>query len=687
MALPAYALAASATLKALRGNVSVRQGDKLTWDSVKDQTVVKEGDQIKTEGDSRAFLVLENDHRVAVGPDTVLILREASKGNTFLFLESGKIRNKVRKLQAGQSYKVQTPPAVAAVRGTDFEARPDRFTCFEGELGVNRINQITKEVLGEPVLVQAGHSLILEPGAREMQLQPITPRAEGQNPPSMQKESDKSEKSKEESKESPENSKGPSSGDHKGPRQGFGPPGSGPGSWRPMPPGSSGEGQRYQQGQQPWYDKMMENHPEWKGGEWKNFDPFSMMHGPDSMKGGYAEGESGGPNANRRFDQFAWNNKGGEPYWGNWKDKPEGQHYPYGDEGKNYNFNDPWGSRQDPWNFGNNSYPQPGNNSGYNGYSYPQDGSGGGSTYLPPTGDSGGGTTATQIGNQALISELQSQALSNYLADLQQQNLKAEGNALIGPDGRWHLYASAVVKRDDKTIGFVNATMLKDTPASLNTMTANMTFNQSIPADYTLATRTALRSDGATMPTYWATDVKTVRSHWNNSKPVDSLTVESNGGAPTLVSTLYRYQTNFSHEKTTVNNTTLWERTGTVTTFLGGSRPSTFSSNTGWASFDIGNMYANGVTFGHHLSWFDSNGRLAALGTVPSGTSERDYLINNLYVEDKIYSSLFTSGPLEAWGSAQLRVLAGVDSVLNNVDARGILSGTGYVGVADGVVR
>src|SRR5205809_5269823 len=119
---PRTSWADSAALKPLKGSVYVQHPGKELWENVKTQVAVEEGDRIKTNNDSSAFMILPDDHRVAIGEESYVVLERVAEGETKLYLKNGSIRNKVRHLHLdlGQYYKVQTPSAVCAVRGTDF---------------------------------------------------------------------------------------------------------------------------------------------------------------------------------------------------------------------------------------------------------------------------------------------------------------------------------------------------------------------------------------------------------------------------------------------------------------------------------------------------------------------------------------------------------------------------------------
>jgi hypothetical protein len=202
--------AATATLKPLSGNTYIQHPNKELWEDVKGVQTVEEGDRIKTHNDSTAFLTLPDDHRVAIGPDSQLTLQRIGEGETKLFLKSGSIRNKVRHLQMdlGQYYKIQTPTAVCAVRGTDFSVVQNVQTqvanvhVFEGMVDLSALK---KDIAAAVTHVEAGHSAMMDAGGAVQSTTQTPPPAQG-NPPKPEDHPENSPKSKDDGSTSP---KGP----------------------------------------------------------------------------------------------------------------------------------------------------------------------------------------------------------------------------------------------------------------------------------------------------------------------------------------------------------------------------------------------------------------------------------------------------------------------------------------------
>ncbi len=292
---------AAATLQPLKGTVSIQHAQSTGWEEISQDMKVEQGDQIRTGDQSRAFLITTEDHRVAIGPNTHLTLSHLEDGKTKLYVASGVIRQKVRKLNIdqGQYYKVQTPTAVCAVRGTDFSTLVnslDKITTlktFEGAVsfGKDEVHAILVQ-MGEGASAHAGNALPIQKEMLPPQEQP-TP-TQGQ------------EDKKADDKQSPDGS-GP-----KGPPPPGGGPSSGPGNWWDHPnqssdnlfngePDKTGDTNQGPHGQQPG------PHNPWKEGRGfgPDFDPHHPGH--NNPLGGYGnnyngQGGGGGGGTAQGFD-------------------------------------------------------------------------------------------------------------------------------------------------------------------------------------------------------------------------------------------------------------------------------------------------------------------------------------------------------------------------------------------------
>src|SRR5437879_3617034 len=151
-----------------------------------------------------------------------------------------------------------------------------------------------------------------------------------------------------------------------------------------------------------------------------------------------------------------------------------------------------------------------------------------------------------------------------------------DGDVKIDASGNMHQFTDTVAKDSANKLTFINANMLSGQPDTLNWQTTSLTFNQSVPDDYTQATRTAFSTLDATLPTYWATDVATTRSN-----TVDYLNVSASGGSPVFSADQNRYFTTFTAQQASINNTVLYQQSGSNITYLGGAVPTVEVINAG----------------------------------------------------------------------------------------------------------
>jgi len=152
----------AAALASLVGDVQVQSGSG-AWQAAQEGAVLAPGDSVRTAAGSKARLVLEDGSLLVVGELSVFSLKSldadygASRSTSDFTLSSGAVRVVVeKKLTAGSAFSIETPTAVAGVRGTDFSVELNdeeitTVTVFEGQVEVGNILQSIKErVLLDP---------------------------------------------------------------------------------------------------------------------------------------------------------------------------------------------------------------------------------------------------------------------------------------------------------------------------------------------------------------------------------------------------------------------------------------------------------------------------------------------------------------------------------------------------------
>lgn len=151
--LSAAALAQDATLKAVRGEVSIRGAGQRRYFKAKTGDTFIFGDSVRTGPGSIAQLVLEGGGVVLVRESSTLTLRGGSQAPFISFSLGEFLIGLKEKLGPKRSFRVGTPAAVAAVRGTLFWGKTDssKEATFAG--------------FGDEVVVTAqGKSVTLKPG-------------------------------------------------------------------------------------------------------------------------------------------------------------------------------------------------------------------------------------------------------------------------------------------------------------------------------------------------------------------------------------------------------------------------------------------------------------------------------------------------------------------------------------------
>lgn len=152
----------AAALASLVGDVQVQSGSG-AWKAAREGAVLEPGDSVRTAAGSKARLVLEDGALLVVGELSVFSLKSldtdysTSMSTSDFTLSSGAVRVVAeKKLTAGSAFNIETPTAVAGVRGTDFsveldDAETTTVTVFEGQVEVGNILQSLKErVLLDP---------------------------------------------------------------------------------------------------------------------------------------------------------------------------------------------------------------------------------------------------------------------------------------------------------------------------------------------------------------------------------------------------------------------------------------------------------------------------------------------------------------------------------------------------------
>lgn len=133
-----------ATVAAVVGGAELQRGSTGTWQLAVVGTALFAGDRVRTQQTSRLKLVFQDDSVVDVGPATEMMIgtqifdQSAREYKSVLNLVSGKIRALVSQYYESPRarYEVETPTAVAGVRGTEFIIQYDRTSDYTDVVGI-----------------------------------------------------------------------------------------------------------------------------------------------------------------------------------------------------------------------------------------------------------------------------------------------------------------------------------------------------------------------------------------------------------------------------------------------------------------------------------------------------------------------------------------------------------------------
>lgn len=133
--------AADAQLASTSGKVSIKTGGAAPY-AARQGDPLYYGDEVIAAPDALAHVVFKDGTAVLVKGGTTVALK-GKKGDTLLDFSVGEfLIGLKKKLQAGERFRVQTPAAVAAVRGTLFWGLSDpatkdtTYACFESAIEI-----------------------------------------------------------------------------------------------------------------------------------------------------------------------------------------------------------------------------------------------------------------------------------------------------------------------------------------------------------------------------------------------------------------------------------------------------------------------------------------------------------------------------------------------------------------------
>lgn len=156
LAVPAAAQEGDATLAKIAGHVTIGSAGSKTRHKAKGGEPLLYGDSIRTGPGAVAQVLLKDRGAVLIHENTSFVLSGTPRRTVLDFARGEFLIGLRQKLEKGMSFKVRTPAAVAAVRGTLFwgKSDKDKTTTYAG-FG----HRIEVTALGKTVAVEAGQTV------------------------------------------------------------------------------------------------------------------------------------------------------------------------------------------------------------------------------------------------------------------------------------------------------------------------------------------------------------------------------------------------------------------------------------------------------------------------------------------------------------------------------------------------
>lgn len=147
------------TISFLKGDVEVRRKDSDLWNPIRLNEKISPGDTIKTGDEGAAEITFEDSTALYIKSATELEVKRTAKKGAFLlirefFQRAGRTISRLKAAMGGDSrFRIYTPSAVAAARGTEFRVSVDEQETTRAEILQGTINV---EAKSEQVAVPEG---------------------------------------------------------------------------------------------------------------------------------------------------------------------------------------------------------------------------------------------------------------------------------------------------------------------------------------------------------------------------------------------------------------------------------------------------------------------------------------------------------------------------------------------------
>ena len=146
-------------------DISIQRADETEWSDAELDSCTYEKDKIRTEEESRCEVTLTDQKILRIGEKTLFELVREPDGKAKADVKSGKVWMNIRSLVEKEKFEVQTPTAVAAIRGTVYrlscDASHSSYWVYEGSVGVTPLKADGKTLEDSTFTVNAGEEFTL----------------------------------------------------------------------------------------------------------------------------------------------------------------------------------------------------------------------------------------------------------------------------------------------------------------------------------------------------------------------------------------------------------------------------------------------------------------------------------------------------------------------------------------------
>lgn len=153
--------AADARIKNLQGDVSIRRAGQKEWKPAKKGQTIRRNDRVYLSTGSTAQLAFASGATLLVKEKSRFSLRRDPQGDVVSFTVGEFLIGLKRKLKGREQFRVRTPAAVAAVRGTVFwgktdDAQTSYYACLTGAIEVSAYNKKVTVLPGQGTSIAYG---------------------------------------------------------------------------------------------------------------------------------------------------------------------------------------------------------------------------------------------------------------------------------------------------------------------------------------------------------------------------------------------------------------------------------------------------------------------------------------------------------------------------------------------------